>query len=114
MIRLISAVPISIARSLVFARDALFHFLKLGAHAAVVNLAFQLDQQAAEKTWVRLLLQHDLFAGNSSKLLAQPLQHRRIKPGGANDFRLDSPLGLVEETPIAVDDAGQMSETVAL
>src|SRR3972149_10055470 len=100
MIRLISAVPISMVRWLVFARDALFHFLKLGAHAAVVNLALQLDQQAAEKTWVRLLLQHDLFAGNPLQLLAQPLDQRRIKPGGADDLRLPAPLSFVQETPI--------------
>src|SRR4030095_622115 len=96
MIRLISAVPISIVYSLIAARDALFHLFQLGANAAVVNRSCQLDQQTAEQVRLDLFLQDDFFTGQSAQALAQLLDRRRFESAGANYLGLDAPFGFVE------------------
>src|SRR5512146_511487 len=99
MIRLISAVPISILGSLLSARYALFHLFKLGANTAVVDLALEFDQQTTEQARIGVLLQDNVLAGNYAEFLAQLIHQRRFQRARAHDSRFDPPLGFVEQAP---------------
>src|SRR3989338_2197357 len=137
MIRLISAVPISIlppkvvlvlgyrARlyeheprtrksNSVSALDALLHLIKLSAHATVINLAFQLNHQSPDQPRIALFLENHLFPGNPAERRTQPFQHRRLQGDGGSHSRLHSPLFLVQEKTITRSDRGQISQPISL
>src|SRR3990167_2249444 len=96
MIRLISAVPISIllppsaafvpssgrgelrSKPSVPALNALLHFFQLGAHAAIVDSAFQLDPHPPDEPWICLFVQDHFLAGDALERYTHPLHHIQI------------------------------------